>query len=55
MTISNGYGKYYVLINSGKYYITIEKKTGADSYEKVFKSEPFEVRSGYISNTWKIS
>lgn len=54
MTVANDYGKYYILINSGKYYITIEKKTGIDTYENVFKSEPFEVRGGYISNTWEI-
>ncbi len=53
-TITNGYGKYYILINSGRYYITVEKKTGVDSYKNIFKSEPFEVRGGYISNTWEI-
>jgi hypothetical protein len=47
-------GKYYVLVPNGNYYITVEKKTGEDSYGEVFRSEGFKIKKGYVGRILKI-
>ncbi|MCC7469871.1 MAG: hypothetical protein IT284_01910 [Bacteroidetes bacterium] len=52
--ITNDYGKYYALVGQGEYYIVVEKKVSEDSYERVFESEPFKIRHGFLTKNWKI-
>ncbi len=47
-------GKYYTLVPNGEYYMQIMKKTGEDTYEKVFQGEDFAVRGGYIGKVFKV-
>lgn len=53
--VSGKTGKYYTLLPKGNYYLEIYKKTGEDSYEKVFKSHSFKSRKGYLSRNFKLS
>lgn len=53
-TIIGKTGKYYTLVPNGEYYMQIMKKTGEDSYEKVFQTDTFAVRGGYIGKVFKI-
>jgi hypothetical protein len=47
-------GRYYLLVPKGNYYLKIKKKTGENSYEEVYTSDPFKVRKGYIGKVLKI-
>ncbi len=47
-------GRYYMLVQKGEYYLTLRKKTGENSYEEIFKSEPFSARKGYINKTLRV-
>ncbi len=47
-------GKYYILVPNGEYYMKISKKTGEDTYQEVFQSEPFTVKKGYVGKIFKI-
>lgn len=41
-------GKYFCLVNNGRYYLKIEKRVG-EGYELVHTTQPFDVTKGYIN------
>jgi len=47
------FGRYYMLVNKGNYYVTIEKKMPDGSYEKIFISDPF-YSQGIIKKAFKV-
>jgi len=47
--VTNKYGKYYCLVQKGKYYFTIDKKMKDGSYEKVFTSDVLNLKHGYLN------
>ncbi len=48
-------GKYYMLVPNGEYFAKIQKKTGEDSYEDIYTTDTFNVKSGYVGEKIKIS
>lgn len=52
--VTNKLGQYYCLIPNGSYYITIEKKTPAGTYELVYTSNTIEVTDGYLKSDFGI-
>lgn len=53
--VTNELGKYFCLIQNGKYYFTIEKKNSDESYTKVYTSASFDVTNGLIRERVTIS
>ncbi len=47
-------GRYYCLVQNGTYYITIEKKNLDGSYSLVHKTEPGEIKAGFISTSFEV-
>ncbi len=47
-------GKYYVLVPKGEYYLSIEKKTGEDSYEEIYISNVFKTSKGFIGKKFSV-
>ncbi len=52
--VSDLLGRYYYLVPPERHLISIEKKTGVDSYLPVYTSKPIDVRSGIIRETFKV-
>lgn len=47
-------GRYYCLVQNGNYYITIEKKNLDGSYSLVHRTEPGEIKAGFISTSFEV-
>ncbi len=47
-------GRYYCLVQNGNYYITIEKKNPDGTYSLVYKTEPGEIKAGFISKSFEV-
>lgn len=47
-------GYYFILIHTGEYYVTIERKNEDGSYEKIFTSSHFKASRGIINKRWII-
>lgn len=47
-------GKYFLLLQNGTYYVTIEAKKVDGTYKKVFTSDPVEVKNGILQRRWEI-
>ncbi|MEK7123962.1 MAG: hypothetical protein AAB851_03675, partial [Patescibacteria group bacterium] len=47
-TITDKFGRYYLLIPNGKYYVTVEQKQPDGAYSPVHRSNPFEVKKGVV-------
>ncbi|KKP93787.1 MAG: hypothetical protein UR98_C0002G0026 [Parcubacteria group bacterium GW2011_GWA1_36_12] len=52
--VANQYGRYYILVPPGKYYLKIEKKNDDGSYSHIFTSKVMNVKSGVIQNRFAI-
>jgi hypothetical protein len=52
--VANKIGRYYCLVNKGKYYIKVEKKSGDEDYTEVFTSPVFEAKEGIINKSFVI-
>ena len=52
--VANQIGKYYCLVNKGKYYLKIEKKNDDESYTEVFTSPVFEAKDGIVNKNFVI-
>lgn len=52
--ITSKEGKYYCLVANGKYFVSIEKKIEDGTYQKIFTSKPFEVKDGYIHESFDV-
>ncbi|MEX0672468.1 MAG: immunoglobulin-like domain-containing protein [Candidatus Paceibacterota bacterium] len=53
-TVCDKYGRYFMLISNGDYYVVIERKTGEDEYEKIFTSESFKVKNGIVKKKFRV-
>jgi len=52
--VANKIGRYYCLVNNGKYYVKIEKKNNDESYTEILTSEVFKVENGIINKNFVI-
>ncbi len=52
--VANKIGRYYCLVNKGKYYIKIEKKNDDENYTEIFTSPVFEANEGIINKSFII-
>ncbi|MDZ7726637.1 MAG: carboxypeptidase-like regulatory domain-containing protein [Candidatus Campbellbacteria bacterium] len=52
--VCDKFGRFYSLVYPGTYVIAVEKKVGEDSYERVYTSEPKEVKGGVINSSLKV-
>lgn len=53
-TIVGATGRYHVLVPKGRYYVTLKKKTGEQTYKDIYTSDVFRARKGYIDQVFKI-
>ena len=47
-------GRFYLLVPRGEYYMTVEIPTGPETYENVYSSKTFKVKSGVINKKIRI-
>jgi hypothetical protein len=52
--VADKIGKYYCLVNKGKYYVKIEKKNDDQSYSLVYTSPVFDAQNGIINESFVI-
>ena len=52
--VADKIGRYFCLVNKGKYFIKVEKKNDDESYSLVYTSPAFEVKGGVINQTFVI-
>ncbi len=52
--VANKFGEFYCLVPNGTYTVRIERKTGEQTYEIAFVSEPIKVTDGLIKNNFVI-
>jgi hypothetical protein len=52
--VADRIGRYYCLVNKGKYYVTIEKKNDDESYTEIFTSPTINAGNGIINNSFII-
>ena len=50
--VSDITGRYYKLIASGTYYVTVDKKNDDGSYTTVYKSAPMDIKNGVINQNF---
>ncbi|MEK7478229.1 MAG: carboxypeptidase-like regulatory domain-containing protein, partial [Patescibacteria group bacterium] len=46
--VADALGRFYVLVRPGIYYLTVEEKLSDGSYQKVYQSEPMELKRGVL-------
>lgn len=47
-------GTYYCLIQNGAYVVTIEKKNPDETYTVIYKSDPIQVKEGFINRAFEV-
>lgn len=52
--VTDQFGNFYILVRPGNYYYTIEEKIADGSYQKIFQSEPIELKKGVFSSNLEI-
>ena len=52
--VADRIGRYYCLVNKGKYYVKVEKKNDDESYMEIFKSPTIDATNGIINNDFTI-
>lgn len=52
--VADRIGRYYCLVNKGKYYVMIEKKNDDESYTLIYTSPVFEAQNGIINKNFII-
>lgn len=52
--VANKFGRYYILVPPGKYYLKIEKKLDDGSYSEVFTSKVINAKYGVIQNRFVV-
>lgn len=52
--VTDDYGRYYVLVPKGNYYMTIEEKNEDATYETLYTSESFSNKEGIINTSFQI-
>lgn len=53
-TSCDKFGRFFVLIPNGDYYVTVDEKIGENNYKKVFTSDGVKVRNGILNNKFKV-
>ncbi len=48
--ITDGFGRFFVLVRPGVYYLTVEEKQADASYRLVYQSEPLTLKRGVLSD-----
>lgn len=46
--VADKMGKFFILVRPGKYYLTVEEKTPDGTYNKIYQSEPMELKKGIL-------
>lgn len=52
--VADEHGNYFILIHTGEYYVTIDRKINDDTYQTVFTSPSFKAKRGIINKHWVI-
>ena len=52
--VADKIGRYYCLVNKGKYYVKVEKKNDDESYTEIFTSGVFDAENGIINRNFTI-
>lgn len=52
--VANQIGRYYCLVNKGKYYVKVERKNDDESYTEVLTSPVFEAENGIVNKNFVI-
>jgi hypothetical protein len=52
--VADKIGRYYCLVNKGKYYVKIEKKNDDESYSLIYTSPIFENTNGIINQNYTV-
>ena len=52
--VADAYGRYYILVPKGRYFIKIEKKNQDESYTPVFTSPVMDAKGGIINQKFSI-
>jgi hypothetical protein len=52
--VADKYGRYFILIPNGKYYVKIEKKNEDATYTEIFTSDVINVQKGIIREKFKV-
>lgn len=47
-TVTDAFGRFYVLLQPGKYYWTVEIRRGEHDYEMLYQAEPMELKLGVL-------
>jgi len=50
--VADRIGRYYCLVNKGKYYVKIDKKNDDESYSTIFTSPAFEAENGIVNKNF---
>ena len=48
--IADKFGRYYLIVPNGKYYLRIEQKNPDGSYSLIQQTKPFDVKKGIITS-----
>ena len=52
--VADKIGRYYCLVNKGKYYVRVEKKNDDESYTEIMTSPVFEAPNGIINRNFTV-
>ncbi|MCB9809129.1 hypothetical protein H6776_01895 [Candidatus Nomurabacteria bacterium] len=52
--VTDDKGRYYALVPDGQYYMTVEEKKDDETYERLYQSQPFHIKSGIINRSIRI-
>ena len=52
--VTDKFGRYYILVPKGKYYLSIEKKNNDGSYSLVHTSSVIDAKKGIINKNFEI-
>ena len=52
--VTDQVGNFYILVRPGSYYYTVEEKLPDGSYQKIYQSEPLELKKGVFTTDLRV-
>ncbi|HPV33657.1 MAG TPA: hypothetical protein PLS91_02150, partial [Candidatus Paceibacterota bacterium] len=52
--VTDQVGNFYILVRPGSYYYTVEEKLSDGSYQKIYQSEPLELKKGVFATDLRV-